>query len=272
MARAHDRRKLFVNDDDRLAFIALMRMTREKYGIEWEMFVQMTSHFHAKIRVPENNLSSAMQWLLARYAEGWNTRHRRRSALMDGRFRSTLIEDGRYAYTVMRYIALNPVKGNYVQHARDWPWASHRGLAGLEPPPDFLEINWLRNYFDGPNLRDCRRQYQRFIDATEKEPIDIADRVATGSTPFQTSVRELIGHKLSAIIVPRSYRALARPPLSELFAPVNDPDTRDETILRAQVVHGYKQAEIARSLALHPNTISKITRKLRRQRYYVIRC
>jgi putative transposase len=271
MARTNDRRKMFVNEDDRFLFIELMRATREKYGIEWEMFTQMTTHFHAKVRTPRPNISLAMQWLLSRYAELWNARHRRRGSLMEGRFRSPLVEDGRYALTVIRYIALNPVEADYVKHADEWRWASHRALAGLESPPDFLSMDWLRTYFDGPSLSDCRKQYRRFVDETAREPIEIVDRVATGSPAFETEVRELIGRKMRAIIVPRSYRALARPPLGKLFADVQDPEGRDEMILRAQVVHGYTQAEIARSQALHPNTISKITRRVRRQRFYVVR-
>ena len=271
MARANDRRKLYVNDDDRFAFIELMRATREKYDIEWHMFSLMTTHFHGKVKTPRANISAAMQWLISRFAEGWNARHRSRGPLMDGRFKSPLIEDGRYAYSVIRYIALNPVEANYVRHAGEWRWASHRALAGFETPPDFLEIDWLRNYFDGPTLGDCRRQYRRFIDETENEPLDIVDRVATGSPAFEADVRELIGRKLRAIIVPRNYRALARPTLGTLFADVVDPEGRNEMILRAQVVHGYTQAEIARVLAMHPNTVSKITRRTRQQRYYVVR-
>lgn len=271
MARANDRRKLYVDDDDRFTFIELMRATREKYNIEWHMFSLMTTHFHGKVKTPRPNISAAMQWLISRYAERWNARHRRRGPLMDGRFKAPLIEDGRYAYTVIRYIALNPVVGNYVKHANEWRWASHRALAGLESPPDFLDIDWLRNFFDGPTLGDCRRQYRQFIDKTAGEPIDIVDRVATGSPAFKADVRELLGKKMRAIIVPRHYRALARPPLGKLFANVVDPESRNEMILRAQVVHGYTQSEIARALALHPNTISKITRRTRQQRIYVLR-
>ena len=271
MARTNDRRRLYVDDSDRLRFIELMRATKEKYGIEWEMFSQMTTHFHAKVRTPRPNISLAMQWLLARFAEYWNARHRRRGSLMEGRFRSPVIEDSRYAYTVIRYIALNPVEAGYVKRASEWRWASHRALGGLESPPDFLSLDWLRNYFDGPTLGDCRRQYRRFIEKTENDPIDVVDRVATGSASFQSDVREMIGRQMRAIIVPRSYRALARPPLGKLIAEVVDPESRDKMILRAQVVHGYTQAQIARALGLHPNTISKITRRTRQQRYYVVR-
>jgi REP element-mobilizing transposase RayT len=271
MARATEDRLLFVDDDDRRAFLELMAVIREKFHIEWEMFVLMTSHFHAKVRAPQANISDAMGALLSQYAQKWNRRRGRHGPLMRGRFVSPLIEDSHYAMTVIRYIALNPVKANYVQRAGAWPWSSHRALGRLETPPDFLAIDWLRTYFDGPTLRDCQRQYRNYIDVTANDPIEEIDAVFTGSEDGAAEVRELIGRRMHGIIVPRGYRALARPQLASLFQDIGDNlEGRNQAILRAQVIHGYTQAEIARSLALHPNTISKVTRKVRRQRHYFV--
>lgn len=272
MARANDKQKLFRDDDDRFAFIQLMRVVMELYDVDWEMFVLMTTHFHAKVRTAHGNISAAMQYLLSRFAEGWNRRRGRRGHVLEGRFKAPLIEDGRYAMAVIRYIALNPVKGNYVEHARDWPWGSHRALAGLERRPDFLQIDWLRHYFDGPTLRDCQRQYGRFVDQSENEPIEIGYPVVIGSASFASQVREHIGRTMHGSIVPRSYRALGRPRLGTLFTDVvDDVERRNQVVLRAQVIYGYTQAEIARALCLHPNTVSKITRRIRRQRSFVVR-
>lgn len=268
MARANDKRKLFVDDHDRIMFLELMKIVRELYHIEWQMFVLMNTHFHAKVRTPLGNVSAAMQQLISRFAQWWNQRRGRRGHLLEGRFKSPLIEDGRYALEVVRYIALNPVKANYVDRAADWPWSSHAALAGQQTPPEFLDIDWLRDCFEGPTIRDCRRQYRRYIDKTEHDPIEFLDAVATGSPDFEAEVRGLIGRRFHGIIVPRSYRALARPTLGALFAGINgDRAGRNHMVLRAQVAYGYTQAQIARSLSLHPNTISKITRTVRRQRY-----
>ena len=271
MSRANDKRQLFMDDDDRFAFLELMSVAKEQYDVEWEMFVLMNTHFHAKVRTPHGNISDAMQFVLGCFAESWNRRHGRRGHLLEGRFKSPLIEDGRYAFTVVRYIALNPVQAGYVEHVSQWRWSSHRALAGLETPPTFLEVDWLQNYFDGPTLRDCQGQYRRFIDASENEPIELCDRVATGSERFASNVRELIGRTMHRVSVPRSYRALARPPLGALFVDLGDDlERRNHMVLRAQVVYGYKQSEIARTLGVHPNTISKITRRIRRQRYFIV--
>lgn len=269
MARANDERLLFVDNDDRYAFLELMHETREIFDIVWQMFVLMKSHFHAKVWTPHGNISAAMKHLLSKYAQRWNRRHGRHGQLLRGRFKSPLIEDGNYALTVVRYIALNPVKANYVANACDWPWSSHRALCGLEPAPAFLDVDWLRSCFDGATLQDCQRQYRSYVDETANDPVAELDQVFTGSADGAFAVRELIGRRMHGIRVPRSYRALARPPLDRLFPDIDENlEGRNHMILRAQVVYGYTQAEIARGLSLHPNTISKITRKVRTQRHY----
>ena len=46
-----------------------------------------------------------------------------------GRFKSELIEDESYFWTVSRYIHLNPVRGKrpLADHPRYWPWSSYPG-------------------------------------------------------------------------------------------------------------------------------------------------
>jgi putative transposase len=264
MARAIDERRMFVDDDDRYAFLELMNITKEKFEIEWEMFVLMKSHFHAKLTTPHANITEAMKYLFSKYAQKWNRRRGRHGQLLRGPFKAPLIEDGNYAMTVMRYIALNPVKANYAARACDWPWSSHRALSRLEIPPDFMSLDWLRNYFDGATITECQRQYRSYIDATANDPLEEIDPVFHGSAEGASGVRDLIGRTMHGIIVPRSYRSLAQPPLESLFpAGQDNRAARNEMILRAQLVHGYMQSEIARALGLHPNTVSKITRKVR---------
>lgn len=263
---------MFGDDEDRHAFLELMKTISDKFVVEWQMFVLMKSHFHGKIKTPHGNISEAMKELLSKYAQQWNRRRGRHGQLLRGRFKAPVIEEGRYALNVIRYIALNPVKANYVARAADWPWSSHRALSRFETPPGFLTLDWLRNYFDGPTLIDCQRQYRRFVDDTANDPLDEIDAVFDGSADGASYVRDIINRRMHGVIVPRAYRTLAQEPLEALFPDVDDNlEGRNEMILRAQVVHGYTQAEIARALCLHPNTISKITRKVRSQRHYFVK-
>lgn len=272
MARGNRKGKIFIDDEDRLKFLELLGAVRERFRVRWQAFVLMNSHYHLKVETPEGNISAAMQHLNSRFAEWWNLRRRTTGHVFEGRFKAPLIEDGRYAMTVLSYIALNPVTANYVTHAHGWPWSSHRALAGLESAPEFLEVNWLRQFFDGRTLRECQKAYRAFVDEEELRSTYLPGQIVYGSDEFRSNVRNLIGKSLSRIDVPRAFRALARPTLQTLFAGLRaDLEMRNRQMLRAQVVHGYTQSEIARALGVHPNTVSKITRAIKHQRYFVVR-
>lgn len=272
MSRGNRKSRIFIRDDDRLDFIELLSAARELFGVRWRSYTLMNTHYHLEVETPEANISATMKYINGVFTQRWNRRHRTTGHVFEGRFKSPLVENGFYAQGLLRYIALNPVEANYVKHAAEWPWSSHRALAGLVEPPEFLDLEWLRRDFDGRSLRECQRQYQAFIDREERHWIDFGDEIVVGSEEYRSNVRQLIGTSMHGIIVPRSYRALARPPLGTLFGGLReDLDQRNRMVIRAQVVYGYKQSEIARALGVHPNTISKITRALKHQKYFVVR-
>jgi len=61
-------------------------------------------------------------------------------SIWDGRFKSTLVEDGEYLRTCIRYVELNPVRAGIVKHWREYRWSSRAsetanslGFAGSVP-------------------------------------------------------------------------------------------------------------------------------------------
>ena len=52
--------------------------------------------------------------------------------LWSGRFKSTLIEDGRYLATCIRYVELNPVRAGMVKRAAEYAWSSAREAKAAE--------------------------------------------------------------------------------------------------------------------------------------------
>jgi hypothetical protein len=123
--------------------------------------------------------------------------------------------------------------------------------------PKFETLTWLRSLFPAGTLEESRRLLSEHV---RKEPEDYPDLVraaAEGPHEFKKNVRRVIGATLYRAALPRSYRAMARPPLTEVFAGVKRAERR-QTIVRAHIVHGYLLTEIANFLELHPTTISRM--------------
>ena len=58
--------------------------------------------------------------------------------MWSGRFKSTLIEDGRYLAVCKRYVVLNPVRAGIVTMVKDysWSWSEDDGRADGREVPD----------------------------------------------------------------------------------------------------------------------------------------
>ena len=274
MARANGHRKLFVDDLDRLRFFELLGEAQQRYALQWRSFALMTSHYHAAVQTRGANLSEAMRYLQGQYARSWNRRRRTRGHVFGDRFVSKPIEDDRYAWTALRYITWNPVESGYVTHPDHWVWSSHRATAGLAAPPEFLDLGWLQGFFGRPTLAEAQLEYRKAMNhpITAAESEEYLNTIVVGSEGFQEAIRKQIGITMHDLLIPRSYRALARPSLGELFdGRTLDLEDRNRAIRRAQVIYGYRQKEIARTLSLHPNTVSKVVSKLKKQRFFLVR-
>ena len=129
MSRGYPRQMVFRDEGDYQRLIDGLAAVVSRLGWDLISFVLMPNHFHLLVRTPRPNLSQGMQYLTSGYANWCARRHRRPGHTFQGRFRSELIEDESYFWTVSRYIHLNPVRGRrpLAVHPRDWAWSSYPG-------------------------------------------------------------------------------------------------------------------------------------------------
>ncbi|WP_236860577.1 transposase [Candidatus Reidiella endopervernicosa] len=74
-----------------------------------------------------------MQALGRRYVYYINKTYNRTGTLWEGRYRSSLIDSDHYLLTCMRYIELNPVRAEMVDHPGEYKWSSfHANGQGRE--------------------------------------------------------------------------------------------------------------------------------------------
>ena len=119
MSRGNRRSRIFIRDADRLDFLELLSAARERFGVRWRSYMIMNTHYHLEVETPEANISATMKYINGVFTQRWNRRHRTTGHVFEGRFKSPLIENGFYARSVLRYIALNPVEAHYVKHAAE---------------------------------------------------------------------------------------------------------------------------------------------------------
>jgi REP-associated tyrosine transposase len=145
-ARGNAQEVVFVAEIDYLRFLGTLAVTVAQFGWLCHSFCLLPNHFHLLVETPEPNLARGMRILNGTYAQGFNKRHRRVGHVFQGPYRTELVNRDGHLLEVCRYIALNPLRAGL---GVDWPWNSFRALAGLEEPPSFLSLEFVRSLFGG---------------------------------------------------------------------------------------------------------------------------
>jgi putative transposase len=134
--RGNNRQACFYAEADYQFFLHDLAELAKRFQCEVHAYVLMTNHVHLLL-TPHlaRGLSLLMKMLGQRYVQYINKTYRRSGSLWDGRFRSSVIHDGRYVLACYRYIELNPVRANMVAHPIDYPWSSYAANAEGKSPP-----------------------------------------------------------------------------------------------------------------------------------------
>lgn len=129
--RGNNRQACFLADRDYLVYLSMLQACATLASCTIHAYVLMTNHVHLLI-TPECATSPGklMKALGQRYVQYVNRRYRRTGTLWEGRFRSCIVDDDRYFLSCQRYIELNPVRAEMVEHPRQHRWSSY--LANAE--------------------------------------------------------------------------------------------------------------------------------------------
>jgi REP element-mobilizing transposase RayT len=136
----------FLGDDDRHLFLAILGDVVERFDWRCEAYCLMSNHYHLALRTPAANIGAGMHRLNGLYAQAFNRRHGFKGHLFEERYWSGLIETDEHAFSLMRYVVLNPVRAGICSLPHQWPWSSYRATAGLEQKPRLLDLRWLDNW------------------------------------------------------------------------------------------------------------------------------
>ena len=258
-SRGNAREAIFRVDPDREVFLDILGDTIQRFGWICYAYCLMTNHYHLLIETPEPNLSRGMRHLNGVYTQAFNRRHMRVGHVLQGRFKSIVVEKESHLLELARYIVLNPVRAKMVRSAKDWPWSSYRSTSGMTDAPSFLTVDWILAQF-GKNQRRAVELYRDFVKAGRGVEVwdELRGGILLGSDDFVDKLKPLLSDYDAVKELPRRERLTARPSLAQLFARTPDKATRNQRIHAALRVHGYTLQEVGDAVGLHYSTVSRI--------------
>ena len=130
-SRGNAQASIFLDDIDRNAFLSVLGLTMRRFNVICHAYCLMTNHFHLLLETPNANLSKAMRQFNSVFTQAFNRRHGRVGHVLQGRFKSIVVDRDAYLLELCRYIVLNPVRAGMVKEPGKYPWSSYRATAGL---------------------------------------------------------------------------------------------------------------------------------------------
>jgi len=265
-ARGNAKQTIFVDNGDRQKFLMVLGDVVSRFHWNCHAYCLMSNHYHLVIETLEANLSRGMRQLNGVYTQSFNRHHDRGGHVMQGRFKSILVEKESHLLELARYVVLNPVRAKMVPRPSDWPWSSYAATAGEQPAPSFLSTEWLLAQF-GDERKLAARRYRKFVE--EGLGVDLWGRlrggVLIGSDEFVDEMAPRMRDSALQREIPRRERLLSRPSLDELFSGAGTKLLRDERIYEATRIHEYSLSELQEFLGLHYSTISRIASRVQAQ-------
>ena len=211
-----------------------------------------TTFYSSRMRIP---LSRLLQQLNSTYCQRFNRRHRRVGHVLQGRYGCRIVEDGAYARTVLRYLALNPVVAEKAARPEDYTWSSYRFALGLEEPPDFLSLRDVWSAFGTSDSSVGRARLAQFVAA------GLQDAFTNPLLHGSARLAERLGADLEPHRATRDYvypaRFADRPSLGSLLDGCVDREAIEDAAHTAFHRHAYTLAEIAAALGRDPSVICR---------------
>lgn len=125
--------------------------------VEIIAYCLMPNHFHLLLKANNDQaITELISKLSNSYTKYFNTKYRRVGPLLQGEFKSVLVESDEQLIHLSRYIHLNPLVSHLVKDLNDYHWFSYKEYTGLEPNGICLKETVL-SFFKNP------KEYEQFV-------------------------------------------------------------------------------------------------------------
>lgn len=222
-ARGNARQDIVADDIDRACFVELLGREVSQQGWHCYAWCLMDNHYHLLIETPEGNLVAGMRRLNQVYTQRFNRRHGRVGHVLQGRYKSILVDKQSYLLELCRYVVLNPVRASMVPSARSWRWSSYRATAALAEAPAWLNVDWVRGQF-GRRRSTAIAAYRRFVREGVDAPApwqELRGQIWLGDDRFRDRMERLVKDK-NLEGVPRHQAEPARPDKESVLQTVSE--------------------------------------------------
>lgn len=169
--RCHNKGFLLKTGIDRDEYLRLMWEAGRKWDLSILSYMVTSNHVHLLLSSSRHEeMSRFMAHVSGGMANYHNRRKKRLGAFWEGRYRSTLVQDGKHLTRCLLYIALNMVRAGVVRHPGEWGWSSHLELLGKKQRYRMIDMDRLLEKAEASNSRDFASWFGKTIERKCMKP------------------------------------------------------------------------------------------------------
>jgi hypothetical protein len=220
----------------------------------------MDNHYHLLIETHTPTLSKGMKFLNGSYTQYINRHHARVGHVLQGRFKSILIQKDAYLLELARYIVLNPVRAQMVRSVKAWPWSSYRATAGYNDGDACLTTEGVLAGF-AKTKKVAQQRYREFVQAGRGQPSPwqrLSNQIYLGDAAFIDDMHGKLDPQQSLKDIPKKHTLSSKKPLSH-FATKHR--TRDAGMAQAYLSGHYTLAEVGAHFGVSYATVSRAVKR-----------
>ena len=255
-SRGNAREDIYVDDDDRIAFLELLHKACNRYDWYCHAYCLMSNHYHLLIETGTSSLSKGMKYINGTYTQGYNRTHKRVGHVFQGRYKAILVEKDSYLLELSRYIVLNPVRARMVRSAKDWKWSSYRATAGFKENEACLTTDWILSCFS-ENKNEAEGRYREFVRAGKSQPSpweSLKNQIYLGTDEFVEGVQCKLNPEQSLKDIPKKQKQAPPKPIEYYKRKYSH---RQESMAEAYLSGHYTLYEVGKSFGVSYATVSR---------------
>ncbi len=126
MTRGNNRTNIFIDKEDFENYLEILKNNKEKYGFKVYHYVIMNNHVHLIMWTKTGeDLSNGMRRIGVMYSSYYRRKYKGVGHVFQDRFKSFIIQEGKYLLECGRYVELNPVRAGIVKMPLEYKWSSY---------------------------------------------------------------------------------------------------------------------------------------------------
>lgn len=250
MVRGNERKKLFIDDEDKLRFMEILCEKNKEKKFEVLAYCIMDNHVHLLINEGGDQIARIMKRINVSYAYYFNKKYNRVGHLFQDRFKSEVIDSDSYLLSAARYIHRNPVKAFITSEVSQYKWSSYSSYINQSKYSNsIVHMDEILEMFS----LNRQRAIELFIEYTNK---DSEEQFIDYHEDLQQQERTILNER-DAVTVINEYlhsKGIAQNDLKKRSC-INQ---RNELIHNLKTCSNLSNRELGRILNLDRNTIQRV--------------